>query len=741
MFRKLFFILPLVLLTVLLTLTEEARADGFIVPIPPPGVPQVPPLSIDYHHVNVSIENQVAVTKVDQVFINHYHRDLEGTYIFPIPEGASISKFSMYVGREKLDGRILNKDEARRIYEDIVRRQQDPAILEYVGRDLFQARVYPIPANGKKRIELDYSEVLRMDNGLCSYTYSLDTEQFSRDPIRDVSITIELRSGAALKSIYSPTHDISVNRLDDHHARITYAEEGTRPDRDLVLYYTVSEKDLGLNLMAYRQGNESGFFLAMISPRVELENLDLAKDILFLLDTSGSMKGEKIRQATDALEFCLRSLNPGDRFNLVTFSSDLRTYAPQPMKATAGEIERAVRFLENLRADGGTNIHDALREALEQMGSGPQPGMIVVLTDGLPTVGETDPDNILSMTFERNSAPNNGQSNAISGNRSRNRIFVFGVGYDVNTHFLDRLATENGAVSEYVRPDESIEVKVSRFYGKISTPVLTDLRLDFGRMGASQTYPGDLPDLFKGSQIIILGRYRDDGSAVLTLRGQAGREQKNHTYETTVQPRQAHAFIPRLWASRKIGYLLDQIRLHGQDQELVDEIVALSKEYGIMTEYTSFLVDLDVRVTEREMTEEAGRLMADAFEKKSGASAVHRSMDLGALKTQAAAPGVVYRDEQGEERRITGVERVVDKTFYLKQDVWTDNDYRPDQPVVEVKRFSEAYFQLIRGHDRMGRYLSLGDRVLISLANGAIQIGDQGVERFDPAELDRLLKG
>jgi len=728
MFRKIFPIVSLVLLT----LAGIAGADGFIIPVPPPGIPRVPPLSIGYHRVNVTIEDQVAATRVDQVFINHYHRDLEGTYIFPIPQGASISRFSMYVDRERLDGRILTRDEARRIYEDIVRRQQDPAILEYAGRDLFKARVYPIPANGEKRIELNYSEVLTMDNGLCAYTYSLDTERFSRDPIREVSISIELRSRAAIKSIYSPTHDISVHRVDDHLARITYTEEGTRPDRDLVLYYTVSERELGLNLMAYQEGQEPGFFLAMISPRVELNDTGLTKDILFLLDTSGSMKGEKIRQATDALKFCLRSLNPGDRFNLVTFSSDLKTYAPEPREATTDEIERAVRFLEDLQADGGTNIHDALREALVQMESNSNPGMIVFLTDGLPTVGETDPDRILAMTSEHNDP---------GGNERRCRIFVFGVGYDVNTHFLDRLASENSAVSEYVRPDESIEVKVSSFYGKISTPVLTDLQIDFGTMNAEQVYPRELPDLFKGSQIIILGRYERSGPAVVSLTGRAGPTERTETFEAAVRPRQSHAFIPRLWASRKIGYLLDQIRLHGQSQELVDEIVALSQEYGIITEYTSFLVDLDVSVSQREMAEEAGRLMADAFEKKSGASAVNRAMDLGALKTQAAAPGLTVRDKHGEQRQVTGVKRAVDKTFYLKQGVWTDHDYRADEPVIEVKRFSEAYFQLISSHQRMGRYLALGDRVLVCLAGGTIRVSDEGVERFSQTELDRLLNG
>jgi Ca-activated chloride channel family protein len=409
----------------------------------------------------------------------------------------------------------------------------------------------------------------------------------------------------------------------------------------------------------------------------------------------------------------------------VAFSTDLKTLSTDPLTANSGEVKRALDFLQELEADGGTNIHDALHEALRQVNSGPRPSMIIFLTDGLPTVGETNTDSILEM--------------AKGFNQDRARIFVFGVGYDVNTHFLDRLSSENGAVSEYVRPEESIEVKVSHFYGKVSTPVLTDLSIDLGHMGASQIYPRDLPDLFKGSQIIVLGRYRGGGPTALTLRGQAGQRQKSYTYETTVRAQQRYAFIPRLWASRKIGYLLDQIRLHGHSQELVDEIVALSKKYGIMTEYTSFLVDMDVQVAERELAEEAGRLMADAFEKKSGASAVTRAMDLGAMKSLAAAPSNVYHDERGRARQVTGVKVVDGKTFYLKKGVWTDNDYQPDQKVVEVKRFSEAYFQLIDRLNHMGRYFALGDDVLISLPGAAVRIGDKGVERLTERELDALL--
>jgi len=564
-----------------------------------------------------------------------------------------------------------------------------------------------------------------MDDGICSYTYSLDTEKFSAKPIQDVSVTIDLRDRSPIKSIYSPTHEISVSRLDDHHARITYAEENTKPDRDLVLYYTISEKEMGLNLLGYQQGADLGFFLALISPQVELKEKEVSKDIFFLLDTSGSMKGEKLSQAQAALEFCLQSLNSDDRFNIVAFSTDLEILSPEILVADADQVREAENFLKGLRASGGTNIHDALQEALRQITSSARPVMVVFLTDGLPTVGQTNTDQILEAvrTF----------------NQDRARIFVFGVGYDVNTHFLDRLSTENGAVSEYVRPEESIEVKVSRFYGKVANPVLTDLSLDFGSTAVSQVYPGELPDVFKGSQLVVLGRYSTGGSTTITLKGRTGQREETFLYEVNFASQERNQFIPRLWASRKIGYLLDQIRLHGQNQELIDEIVELSKKYGIMTEYTAFLVDADITLAQEDLSFEAGKLMADAFEKKSGAGAVSRAQDLGNLKMKFAAPGNEYRDGRGQVRKVTGVKRVGTKTFYLKQGVWTDNDYHPKQKVIEVRRFSEAYFQLIRRRAIVGRYFALGDQVLISFPGGAIQIGHSGKESFSEVELNKLL--
>jgi len=586
-------------MVLVLSLSGIALADGFIIPMPPrPDGPFPPNLSIKYHHVDIKIDNQIAQTAVDQIFINNYHRDIEGTYIFPIPEDASISRFSMFVGGEEIKGKILDKDEARRIYQDIVRRKKDPALLEYFKDGMFKALVYPIPARGETRIKLYYSEVLKLSGGICGYRYTLNTEKFSKDPLQSVKVSVEINSKTPIKSVYSPSHNIRVEKENDHHAKVTYVEENTRPDKDFLLYYTISEKDIGFNLLPFEDENHQGYFLAMISPEVEVAaDKTSSKNIIFILDTSGSMQGEKIRQAKGALSFCLNSLNEGDRFNVIDFDDDIESFKTGLVRAERENIREALSFVDRCEAEGGTNINEALLTGLEHIEDASGASFVIFLTDGLPTVGQTDINSILK--------------NVKGANQSSTRIFVFGVGYDVNTRLLDRLAQDNHATSDYVRPSEDIEVKVSSFYKKVSHPILTDIKLSFGEVEAYDLYPKELPDIFKGSQLLVLGKYRNGGHDGATLTGSTQGSTRKFAYEVNFSSDDRNDFIPRLWATRRIGYLVDQLRLHGENKELVEEVVRLSKKYGIITEYTSFLVDADYRLAAEELATEVGFVMRD----------------------------------------------------------------------------------------------------------------------------------
>ena len=338
----------LIVLALLIGSAAPALADGIIIPEPLPPVPivEVPYLTIKYHRVTVTIEDQVATTHVDQVFVNEGRHEVEGTYIFPLPEEAAISEFAMWVDGEKLEGQVLERDEARRIYEDIVRRRRDPALLEYVGRNAFQASIYPIPPGGERRIELEYSQVLDMDNGLVEYVYPLNTEKFSPRPLEEVTVNVTIRSNEPLKAIYSPSHDVDIVRRGDHNAVVGYEEYDVKPDRDFVLYYTVSPEDVGLNLLSYKpDGRGDGFFLLLAAPKVEIDTQQvIAKDVILVLDVSGSMRGEKIEQAKEALNFVLDNLHEEDRFNVIAFSTGTRHYARDLVPADErGEARDFVR--------------------------------------------------------------------------------------------------------------------------------------------------------------------------------------------------------------------------------------------------------------------------------------------------------------------------------------------------------------------------------------------------------------
>jgi Ca-activated chloride channel family protein len=722
----------LVLITLLMGPSVPVLADGIVIPVPPPDVPilDVPYLTIKYHRVTVTIEDQVATTHVDQVFVNEGRFEVEGTYIFPLPEEAAIGEFAMWVDGEKLEGQVLERDEARRIYEDIVRRRRDPALLEYVGRDAFQASIYPIPPGGERRIELEYSEVLEMDNGLVEYVYPLNTEKFSPRPLEEVVVNVTIRSKEPLKAIYSPSHDVEIVRRGDHNAVAGYEEYDVKPDRDFVLYYTVSPEDVGVNLLSYKPDRRGdGFFVLLAAPKVEVDTRQvIAKDVILVLDVSGSMRGEKIEQAKEALNFVLDELNNEDRFNIIAFSTSTRPYARDLVPAD--ERGEARDFVIRLEAAGSTDINRALLEALA-MADGDRPTILIFLTDGLPTVGEVDIDRIIENVG--NAAPSNA------------RIFPFGVGYDVNTALLDTIAESHRGASGYVRPEEAIDEKVSAFYAKVSTPLLADLEIDFGRIDIEDVYPYPLPDLFAGTQLVVVGRYRDGGDTEITLRGKVNGQPETFRYDDVRFEREGgEEFIARLWATRKIGYLLQQIRLHGEEGELVDEIVELSIRYGIITPYTSFLVE----ETEMALREEGRAQIVETVEVEkevevSGEAAVDRSVQEKAL-SQAAAPAAAptmapelgggVTDEHGYE--ISPVKYVGDKTFVLHNGVWTDTLFDPDKMTpVQVSFGSDDYFDLIAARPEWGRYFALGDHVIVVLEGTAYEVreGDAPPVEVPPA--------
>lgn len=679
-----------------------AHASGIIIPRPPRDFPPhkiYPPLAIKSHQVEVGINNQAAKTKIKQVFSNHSERDLEGTYIFPIPQGASITEFAMWMNGEKVEGEVVDAKQARRIYNDIVRQMRDPGLLEYAGCGLFRANVYPIPKHGDVKIEIVYEELLASDAGLISYRYPLKSERLSQQRLRGVSISVEIRSNVPIKSIYSPSHDIDSENNGDS-AWCGFEDTKMRSDKDFVLYYTVSQDELALNMLTHRLHGEDGYFMMLLSPgEIEDEDKIIEKDVVFVIDRSGSMKGKKINQAKAAFEYCLRRLNQGDRFNVLSFSTGVDRMARELITFDRESCSRALEFIDGIEARGSTNIDEALRAALKFPHS-KRPQMIVFLTDGLPTTGETNLASILTHVDEENS--------------SDVRIFPFGVGYDVNTHLLDKLSDENRGSVSYITPDEDIEEKITSFFSKVSSPVLSNISLDFGDVRTSGVYPYNLPDIFNGEQLVVLGRYEGRGSETIVLTGYVGEEKKTFEFEGRFEKRERdNGFIPRLWANRKIAYLLSELKLHGHDKELVDEIVALSKEYGIVTPYTSYLV------LEDEDSERISRVFRSSPSygavPLSGEAGKAFDVDKGIVGKGATqfSKEVAERKQQSvvEAPAVDKVKHVENKTFYQDEDGWVDADFEESMDVTEIEFMSDDYFELLARLPEIGKYLSLGKKV------------------------------
>lgn len=760
--RQTRFLRTAIILGVLWAAICAAHADGFMVPV---HQPEINVFSVKYHHVDVFIDGQAATTKVDEIFHNETSRQEEGTYIFPLPKGAAIHKFSMFVGEKEHEGKILDRDEARKLYESIVRQRKDPALLEYIDRNTFRARVFPIPPNGDTRIRLEYTEVIPRTGSICRYVYPLSTEKFSAKPLDDVRVTIRLKSATPISNIYSPSHIVNVEQTVPKEALVNWTAKNVKPDQDLILYYSQASGEMALDVLTFRETGKQGYFMLLASPKIT-ESKVIPKNVVFVLDRTGSMAGDKIDQAKAALKYCLNSLKPEDQFNVIAFNESQETLFAELEKPTKERLRKALSAVDRIDATGGTDINDALRAAFAQFRQyGQTRNYIVFLTDGLPTVGEQSIEKILG--------------NAKEVNGSKARVFGFGVGYDVNAHLLDLLGEQSGGTSSYVLPNENIESSVSTFFAGISAPVLTDIEITAKPAGnaamnevvISQMLPGGpIPALFNGSQLIVLGRYdarqvivsRVEMSikTVFTLKGKTadGVKTWTSTVNLPIASDTERDFIPQIWAARKIGYLLDQVRLHRND-ELIQEIVRLSKEWGIPTEFTSYFVD-EPTIGFDDAIRRSQEAMDKAGRQESGSWGVSQSLNSGALRNQnqvwanaGAAPtgpqGQVggsrlgnsrgYFDESGQAVNVNRVQNIGTRTFYQRGSQWVDNlAESTDLKTVKIKQFSDAHFKLLAASPDLVRYQGLGNmRVMVN--NQAIEIGSEGRDTLTDAEVRAIV--
>lgn len=727
----------LLFFAILLAFPAAVQADGIIIPpLPPCHEFDCPPfprpmaqLEIRYHRVSVTIENQLARTKVDQVFFNPNDWAIEGTYVFPLPMDAVVSEFTLWVDGKPVTGEVMNAEEARRYYEEVVSSLRDPALLEYFDRGAMRASVFPIPPQRERRIELEYTQVLAAQNGLVRYIYPLNTEKYSLEPLQDVSIRVEIQNDQHIRAVYSPSHPVAIDRRDSRHVIAGYEEQNVLPDADFSLFYSIGESE-AFHLFSLRDPadplDEDGFFLLLLAPKPDAGTERVAKDVMLVLDRSGSMEGEKFQQAKSALRFILSKLNPEDRFYVQAFSTGLETYASG--LRSASEVNEALAWVDRLSVVGSTDINRALLEAASVVDS-QRPTYLIFLTDGLPTEGVVNTAEILA-NFARSAPPNL-------------RLFPFGVGYDVDTVLLDTLSQEHHGQSTYVRPDDALDEVLSGFYERISTPVLTDLELDFGKIAVYDLYPNPLPDLFSGSQVIVAGRYREGGVSSVRLSGEVNGKRQVFTFEQQEFSTDSRGStndleaLPRLWATRKIGYLLNRIRLDGPDKETIQQIVRLSVRYGIITPYTSYLVTepmpLGIEEQDRIVEDQFGQAQETPLE-SSGKSAVERANQEGQMQAADVAPAAPQAGDTAAPGMDTGaaIRIVGSKTFLYQGGIWIDTLYDPKQMEAQPIGFlSGAYFQFLDTRPDLAPYLALGDQVIVVVGEKAYQVVGDGEQPAD----------
>ena len=691
-------------------------------------------LRIDHHKVTVSVKDQIATTSVDMEFRNEGNALAEGTFVFPLPGGAAVDKLTMTINGVVIEAKILAADEARNVYNEIVRQYRDPALLEYIGDSAIQANVFPIPPGESRKVEIRYSQVLTADNGFLHYVYPLKvTNLLSKNPVDKMSIRVEVDSNDPISNVYSPSHPIAISRDGDKKFVVGFESAGSVPSDDFSLYYGIAIQSINANLLTYRESaNEDGFFMLLVQPPVTMpDNQAISKDVIIVLDQSGSMFGDKWDQARNAAEYVLKKLNPTDRFNVVLFSTGWRVFSNN--MESPDQTQAAIDWVRSQEAVGGTDINGALTTALA-MADKERPTTVLFLTDGLATEGTTDSAQILA--------------NLKTAARPNVRVFSFGVGDDVDPLLLDSIVRDQHGTGTYVRPTERIDEEVASLYNKISAPVLTNITLETGGLNTGDVYPATpLPDLFAGTQLTLVGRYRGDASNLsFTLKGQVNGTEQTFVYSGLNFPGRAggEAFIARLWATRRIGDLLNSIRLNGENKELIDSVVKLSVRYGIITPYTSFLI------TENDILTADGRNRAEAaFQQeaqtlstdKTGSAAVSAA-DASSGLANAAAPAPAQFAAQptmspsgtmtstiggeanvGDENVTNPIQTVNDKTFLLQNGVWTDTAFQPDTMQTQKVIFlSDEYFALLDKTPELAPYFAIGDKVIAVIDGVAYEV-------------------
>lgn len=705
----------LVLTALILPLaTGMLFAKGFVVPDQPEASIHIVDqrVRINANHRHVDVTNRITVE-------NRERRPVEGKYLFPTPEDAGVQSLSMSMNGKTLEASLVDRKEAQHLYREIVEKHKDPAILEYTGNQIYRIRIFPIPAGKQRTIRISYSYVNRDRAGMNLLRFPLHRNGYTEGRSQDLSISATIHSRSSIQSVYAPAHTIDRSYSDNRRTvTVGYEAEDTASTTDFRLYYATGEDRKPVHAISHRTGTEDGYFSMVISPDLSgVSETRTPEDLLFLLDTSGSMRNDrKLKQAKSALSYCIGELEPEDRFNILPFGTTSNTFRGDLVNASTARVKRAKSFVQSLSARGGTNVYDTLDKAMKLAGTTPssRSAHIVLITDGKPTVGSViEPKKIRKRLKKRRSM--------------NSRIFTVGVGHDVDTGFLDRLASDHKGDRMHVFPEENLDRKLPAFFERIRNPVLTNVSLSIEGGQVHDVYPADMPDFFAGSNVVVHGRYRNAGPAKIQLSGTHSGDPIQRKYKISFPEQNGrNDILPRTWAAVKIGHLLDQIRLHGEQEEVTREIRRTGRKYGILTPYTAYMAveeaDRDRMRTLRNNGLSSVEDRIQSSRKRTLKQNTDAALDAGSgRKAQEASRLAKNMKERGwrEQDNIrsarSSISQVADKTFYRSGSSWTDADYNENETADTVEFLSNRYFELLQKNPDLATYFARARNVKVRL--------------------------
>ncbi|HEX6051865.1 MAG TPA: VIT domain-containing protein [Gemmatimonadaceae bacterium] len=743
--------------------------------------------------VRVELADRVLRYTVTETFRNRGGMIGEADYIFPMPAGAAFEALELEIDGELVAGETMPADKARQIYEDIVRRHRDPALVEYMGRGMLRTRVFPIQPGEEKRVVVRFQTVAEREGSALRVDYLRGSgpraqpvpvpmprrvplpaptprrgtvEGDEPSSVRASSqghaesgnlFTLAYTARAEYGRPYSPTHELRVAERGNRR-EVTAIGDGPQVT---ILVPVRRATSASVAMLPHAPGREDGFALITVTPPAVAARAT-SRDLTFVVDVSGSMRGQKMEQARAAGRQLLASLGPQDRFRIVDFSTDVRTFARGFTPATRRNIDDAFRYLDDLRPEGSTNISGALEEALEAPVDDERMPVVFFVTDGEPTVGERNADRIAELAARL---------------RGRARVFTFGVGADVNAALVEQLALDGRGTAQFVRPNESVERAVSLVATRITSPIVTDVRVRAEGVRLTKLHPSLPTDIFAGQDLVLFARYSGDGDGRIIVEGRTVNGPVTWTERVRFPERErGNAFVARLWAAQRAGWLSAERRRHGASRELDDELRELGTRYGIPTELSSYLVlepgmqvaqgrrvaapsadTAAVQVfrgskSEARRMADAGAVRLEEVVTTSGATAAPaeiREREFEAAKVaaaQRAATTLSAADASGADlsgARGAAVHRIGTRTFTLTAGNWTDTRHTSSMRTVRVKPYSAAYFALLERFDELRTPFALmgtdgAPGVIVAGRAVAIAVATDGVEKLSDRELASL---